>query len=115
MTSTMSINLGKHKRKLLFVSPLRPVFHTTLVYLRPETMLLETEKMNFKRYLLPSLSVKRHFLGAIVNGIGRTRSGLPGLSIVRLTIFTSGSLLSDFQISTNGVGLTFHGLHKEIK
>lgn len=60
-------------------------------------MLLETVKVNFKRYLLPSFSVKRHFLELVVNGIGRIRSGLPGHNIVRLNILTSGSLLSDFQ------------------
>lgn len=78
----------------MYVSPLTPVFQTTLVYLRPETMLLETVKENFRRYWLPSLRVKILFLESVVNGIGRMRSGLPGHIMVRLTIFTSGSIFS---------------------
>lgn len=35
------------------------------------------------------------FLASEVNGIGRMRSGLPGHMMVRLTIFTSGSLFSE--------------------
>ena len=59
-------------------------------------MLLETVKLNFKWYLLPSLSEKTLvFLGLFWNGIGSTTSFLPGHWIVRLNIFTSGSLLSD--------------------
>lgn len=60
-------------------------------------MLLETVKVNFMRHWLPSFRMKRLFLGSVVNGIGRTRSGLSGHIIVRLTNFTSGSLLSGFQ------------------
>jgi len=44
--------------------------------------------------------MKRLFLGSLVNGIGRTRSGLSEHVIVRLCIFTSGSLLSGFPNST---------------
>jgi len=51
-------------------------------------------------HLLPSLRMKRLFLGSFVNGIGRTRSGLSGLVIVRLKIFTSGSLVAAFQHKT---------------
>ena len=75
--------------------PFIPVFHTTLVYLRPKTILLETVKLNLRRYWLPSLRVKRILLELLPNGIGKMRSGRPGHSIVRLCIFTSGSLLSD--------------------
>lgn len=78
-----------------FFLPLTPVFHTVLVYLRPETMFLETVNVNLMRIWHPSLSVKRLLLGLFVSGIGRTRSVRPRHMIVRLKTFTSGSLLSD--------------------
>jgi hypothetical protein len=60
-------------------------------------MLLETMKENFSLYWLPSLRMNIVFLESVVNGIGKIRSGLPWHKMVRLTIFTSGSIFSTFQ------------------
>lgn len=60
-------------------------------------MLLETVKENFSLYWLPSLRVNMLFLESAVNGIGKIRSGLPWHIMVRLTIFTSGSIFSTLQ------------------
>lgn len=60
-------------------------------------MLLETVKENFSLYWLPSLRVNMLFLESAVNGIGKIRSGLPWHIMVRLAIFTSGSIFSTSQ------------------
>lgn len=84
-------------RARVVILPRTPVFQTVLVYLRPETMLFETVKHNLRRYRLPSLRVKRLlFELVVVNGNGNTRSDRPGHEMERFNIFTSGSLLSDF-------------------
>lgn len=57
-------------------------------------MLLLTWKENFKQYLLPSFNVNHKPLGFPSSGIGTTMSDLPGETIDRLRIFTSGSRVS---------------------
>lgn len=74
--------------------PLTPVFHTVLVYLRPDTMLLVTWKENFRLCGLPSFSVNHKPLGFPSSGISRTMSGLSGERIDSWMNFTSGSRVS---------------------
>lgn len=81
--------------------PLIPDFQTVLVYLRPDTMLLLAWKENFKLYLLPSFNVNHKPLGFPSSGIGRTMSDLPGETIDRLRIFTSGSRVSAIEDTYN--------------
>lgn len=79
---------------MLFFLPRIPVFQTVFTYLRPETILLETLKVNLRRNRLPSFRVNKQVLGFVTNGIGKIMSDLPGDTIERLNILTSGSLLS---------------------
>lgn len=71
-------------------------------------MLLETVKENLSLYWLPSLRVNIVFLESVVNGIGNMISDLPGHIMVRLTIFTSGSIFSTLQQN----GFYIFSIHK---
>lgn len=81
--------------------PLTPVFHVALMYLRPQTTLLETVNENLSLYLLASLRVKRHSLGVEKNGSHNTNSGLSGQIMYNFGSCTSGS--NSFSASTTKI------------
>lgn len=64
-------------------------------------MLLLTSNVNFKLYLLPSFNVNQFPVGFPSSGTARTMSFLPGATIERLRILTSGS-----RVSTSSQGKT---------
>lgn len=65
-----------------------------LVYLRPETMLLETVKENLRRYREPSLSANAKPFESGAKGIGKNKSGRSGVTMINSWNFTSGSSVS---------------------